>query len=92
MALFPASSTWGGVKSQTFSGNTDSDGNFNLGTFSSTGVIVGVREIHNYLCINTVTNGGNNYVKVVDFTGTSYTPKVSTAVSGTFYYIDYFNS
>lgn len=75
------------LKSVAFSGTTDSAGNFAILPLS-VGVVVGVRETHNYMPIVLVTSGNTNYVKFIDSSATTFQAKTNTAVNGEVYYLE----
>lgn len=75
------------VQSVEFSGTTDSVGNYAILPLS-VGVVVGVRETHNYLPIIMVTNGNTNYVKFIDSSTAAFQPKTNSAVTGVVYYLE----
>lgn len=79
--------TGGVLKSATFSGTTDNTGNYAI-TPLSTGVVVSIRESHNYLPIFMITSGNNNYVKFINVNATTFSPIINSAVSGEYYYIE----
>lgn len=76
-----------GIKSASFSGTTDSTGNCVIAPLSQ-GVVVSIREVHNYLPIFMVTSGNNNYAKFINISASTFQPVANSAVSGTYYYLD----
>lgn len=75
------------VQSVAFNGTTDSVGNYAILPLS-VGVVVGVRETHNYFPITLVTNGNSNYVKFIESSSATFQPKTNSAVSGVVYYLE----
>lgn len=88
MAMIPMEYDGGGiVKSDTFSGSTNSAGAIDIGGNVSSKILLSAKDSSNaYRLIPWVRNDGLNYIQCLN---SSWAPLAQdTSVSGTYYYIE----